>query len=91
MTLYMRMVAISRYGEFVIVQERLRLDRVYEQIRFTFNEFDDYMKLYFPNYYKFYEMATDNEHNICSCAEWFYHFGETKKMIEKGECYIYHE
>lgn len=61
MKLEMRIVALSSNSEIVVIQERFTSVKDFAQMELSFNDFDRYMKQHFPNYYRFYEIAKDNE------------------------------
>ena len=99
----MRIVGISGSGR-ITIQTKLRKTDVWYQNCITFEEFEKAMEKYFPKYYKFYEIAKENEireieenclgdfeRNTYYCADWFYYFGETREMRRKGESFIFTE
>lgn len=89
MKLEMRIVAMSHNSEIVVILERINITKDFSQMRLSFDDFDRYMLQHFPNYYRYYEMAKENEKHICRSAEWFYHFGETSDMRRKGIAFTY--
>lgn len=100
----LRMVAISTGTGSVTIQARWRKTDEWHQESISETRFKYFFKTHFPNHYKFYEMAKENEfkemkenglegfaYNSLNCADWFYNFGETNDMRRKGEAYIFEE
>lgn len=86
--LKMRIVGLSDRNSSIILQTATKRQN-WKQIVLPFAEFNQFMKLYFPKYYKFYEMAMEQQEAHCYAAEWFYNFGETRKMRIEGESFIF--
>ena len=98
----LRMVGLSTGKEFVTIQARWRKSDEWHQECMSFEQFDIFFKTHFPNYYKFYEIAKENEIeemkengfegfdiNANNSAAWFYNFGETCEMKCRGDAYIF--
>lgn len=100
----LRIVAISTGTGTVTIQGRWRKTDEWHQECLYEVAFEYLFKTHFPNHYKFYEMAKENEfkevkengiegfaYYTMNCADWFFHFGETNEMRRKGEAYIFEE
>lgn len=84
----MRIVALSSGTETIIIQWKT-MQSYFTQETMSYKQFDKYMKVTFPKYYKYYEIAKEQQEEICNSADWFYNFGETMEMRRKGESYIF--
>ena len=78
----MRIVGLS--AKVVTVQIRYGVEG-WSQLGLTHSQFEEVMKNVFTDYYKDYEMSGQRK----SCANFFYHYGETEMMLRKGIAFIY--
>ena len=98
----LRIVGLSSGNESVTVQARWKKSDEWHQECMSFECFDLFFKTHFSNYYRYFEMAKENEiremednelagfsNNANDSAAWFYNFGETHEMKRLGEAYIF--
>lgn len=77
----MRIVATNSQDIFIQIFN----DKKWEQHLLTRKQFIDFMKKHFSNDYMKYQNAKKN----IDVFDYFYHYNETKKMIKKGESFIF--
>lgn len=77
----MRIVGLNTSD--ICIQKRIR--REWKQETITYAQFDSLMQMEFPEYYREYrESKTDKP-----AARWFWNYGETEEMKQKGEAFIF--
>lgn len=77
----MRMVGLNNSTVWV----QSRLGDKWEQAQISRNAFEVMMQISFPQYVEEYAVSGTNE----DMADYFWHYGETSKMIRTGEAYIF--
>ena len=80
----MQMKIVAMNSKVVMVQILYGIEK-WNEIHLSHNKFERVMKDVFTDYYKDYEMSGQRE----SCANFFYHYGETEMMQRKGIAFIY--
>ena len=60
-------------------------NKKWEQHTLTREQFTNFMKKHFSNDYMKYQ----NTKNDIDIFNYFYHYNETKKMIQKGEAFVF--
>lgn len=81
----MRIVGLNSSS---IVIQKKDGNNSWNQAKVSNSDFDKMMKEGYPDFYDEYQAATKNGIRL-SAAEYFYHYGETDEMIQKGDAFIY--